>query len=122
MTSDEIERLLLLANAYLRRPCGGVIPDISVTPGPLVSSLADALEDELFAFERLVSDNPGLRDALSDPARSVDDKRSLLHELLDGKATPATVRLAEQSLSGSHRTVVVAPPRGVRRRSHGRVR
>jgi F-type H+-transporting ATPase subunit delta len=69
---------------------------------------ADALEDQLFAFERLVSDNPSLRDALSDPARSVEDKRSLLRDLLGGKATAATVRLAEQSVSGSHRTVVVA--------------
>jgi len=69
---------------------------------------ADALEDELFGFERLDAENPGLRDALSDPARSVEDKRALLHDLLDGKASPATLRLAEQSVSGSHRTVVVA--------------
>ena len=69
---------------------------------------ADALEDEIFAFDLLVSKNAGLRDALSDPARSVADKRALLHELLDGKATPATIRLAEQSISGSHRTVAVA--------------
>lgn len=69
---------------------------------------ADALEDELFAFERLVSGNPDLRDALSDPARSVADKRGLLQNLLGGKATPATVRLAEQSVAGTHRTVAVA--------------
>lgn len=72
------------------------------------SGQADALEDELFAFERMVTENPGLRDALSDPARSVEDKRSLLHDLLDGRATAATIRLAEQSVSGSYRTVVVA--------------
>lgn len=69
---------------------------------------ADTLEDELFAFERMVSDNPGLRDALSDPGRNAEDKRRLLHDLLDGKATEATVKLAEQSLSGSYRTVVAA--------------
>ncbi len=69
---------------------------------------ADALEDELFAFGRLLMDNPELRDALSDPARSVEDKRELLRGLLEGKATPATLRLAEQAVTGSHRTVSVA--------------
>jgi F-type H+-transporting ATPase subunit delta len=69
---------------------------------------ADALEDELFGFSRLVTENPGLRDALSDPARSREDKRALLHGLLEGKVTPATLRLAEETLSGSHRTVSVA--------------
>jgi F-type H+-transporting ATPase subunit delta len=69
---------------------------------------ADALEDELFGFGRLVEENTDLRDALSDPARSREDKRALLRGLLDGKATPATIRLAEQSVAGSHRTVAVA--------------
>ncbi len=69
---------------------------------------ADALEDELFGFQRLVTENPDLRDALSDPARSRADKRALLRGLLDGKVTPATLRLAEQSVSGTHRTVALA--------------
>ena len=69
---------------------------------------ADALENELFAFERLVSGTPELRDALSDPKRSLADKRALLRNLLEGKATPATIRLAEQALAGTHRTVAVA--------------
>jgi F-type H+-transporting ATPase subunit delta len=69
---------------------------------------ADALEDQLFAFERLVSQNPELRDALSDPARSVEDKRALVRVLLESRFTPAAVRLAEQSVAGTHRTVAVA--------------
>ena len=69
---------------------------------------ADALEDQLFAFERLVTDNPELRDALSDPARSAEDKRALLRTLLEGKVTPQALRLAEQSLAGTYRTVLVA--------------
>jgi len=69
---------------------------------------ADALENELFAFERLVAESPELRDALSDPARSIADKRRLIRDLLDGKATAATIRLAEQSVTGSYRTVAVA--------------
>lgn len=69
---------------------------------------ATRLEDELFAFGQLVVDNPELRDALSDPARSQEDKRGLVRGLLEGKALPATVTLVEQSLSGSYRTVGVA--------------
>jgi F-type H+-transporting ATPase subunit delta len=69
---------------------------------------ADRLEDELFAFEQTLTDNPSLRDALSDPARSTTDKRALLRSLLEGKVTGETIRLAEQAVSGSHRTVNVA--------------
>lgn len=74
------------------------------------SADADAgrLSDELFAFAQLVRANPELRDALSDPARSIGDKSTLLHGLLDGKALPATTTLAVQTLSGTHRTVGVA--------------
>lgn len=69
---------------------------------------AGRLSDELFNVRQLVATNPELRDALSDPARSIEDKRALLSGLLEGKALPATVRLASQSLSGSHRNVDVA--------------
>jgi F-type H+-transporting ATPase subunit delta len=69
---------------------------------------ADALENELFGLGRLVVENPELRDALADPTRLREEKQALLHALLDGKATPATIRLAEQALSGSHRTVSLA--------------
>ena len=68
----------------------------------------DRLEEELFAFEQVVNDNPELRDALSDPARSGDDKQQLLDRLLEGKVTGGTMRLARQSTTGSHRTVTVA--------------
>lgn len=69
---------------------------------------AERLADELFGFAQAVKDHPELRDALADPARSVEDKRGLLRTLLDGKALPATIALAEQSLVGSYRTVSVA--------------
>ena len=68
----------------------------------------DQLEDDLFAFGRMVSTNPELRDALSDPSRSVEDKRALLRELFEGKVSTAALKLAEQSVSGFHRTVAVA--------------
>ncbi|MCW2829809.1 MAG: atpH, partial [Aeromicrobium sp.] len=63
------------------------------------------LADELFAWAQAVKDNPGLRDALSDPARSVDDMAALVSSLLEGKTLPSTVTLAVQALSGSYRTV-----------------
>ena len=66
---------------------------------------ADRLEDELFQFGRAVADNPDLRDALSDPARSAADKQALVRALLDGRAAASTVRLAERSVSGVHLTV-----------------
>jgi F-type H+-transporting ATPase subunit delta len=81
---------------------------VAVVKGAEQQDEADALEDELFAFSRLVADNPELRDALSDPVRSVADKQALVRGLLDGRATSATVRLAQQSVVGTHRTVALA--------------
>ncbi|MDO7867317.1 F0F1 ATP synthase subunit delta [Nocardioides jiangxiensis] len=76
----------------------------------VTSTGADAgrLADELFAFASAVKDNPELRDALADQSRSQADRNGLVRSLLEGKALPATIALAEQSLSGSHRTVDVA--------------
>ncbi|WP_232679845.1 F0F1 ATP synthase subunit delta [Nocardioides sp. R-C-SC26] len=68
----------------------------------------DRLADELFTFGQAVKEDPALRDALSDPSRSVADRAGLVSALLDGKALPATVTLAKQALSGSYRTVSVA--------------
>lgn len=69
---------------------------------------AERLSDELFSFGQVVQHTPELRDALSDPVRSVEDKSALIDSLLAGKALPATVTLAKQALSGSYRTVSVA--------------
>jgi F-type H+-transporting ATPase subunit delta len=81
---------------------------VAVVKGADNADQADVLEDELFGFGQLVSENPGLRDALSDPARSTGDKRELLRNLLGGNASAATIRLAEQAVAGTHRTVNVA--------------
>lgn len=66
------------------------------------------LADELFTVDRAIADNPSLRDALSDPQRSIDDKAALVDSLLGGKALPATVTLTKQALAGTYRTVSVA--------------
>ena len=55
------------------------------------------VSDELFAVAQLIDANPDLRSALSDPARSHDDKTALLDTVLDGKVLPATVRLVAQA-------------------------
>lgn len=69
---------------------------------------ADEVEHQLFMVSRLVSDNPSLRDALSDPARSVEDKQQLIRSLLDGKVARGTTALVEQAVTGTYRTVVLA--------------
>lgn len=69
---------------------------------------AERLADELFTVGRMVGENPDLRNALGEPARSVEDKRGLLRGLLEDRALPATVTLAEQALSGSYRSPDVA--------------
>lgn len=69
---------------------------------------AGQLSDELFDVRRLVDHNPELRDALSDPARSIEDKSRLLDGLLDGKVQPATAALARRALVGTYGTVSAA--------------
>ena len=61
----------------------------------------DDVEDELFRFARLLEREPALRAALTDPGLPDDQKSRLLHDLLDGKARPATVRLAEIAVTRS---------------------
>jgi F-type H+-transporting ATPase subunit delta len=56
------------------------------------------VSDELFAVAQLVDAHPDLRGALSDPARSHDDKTALLGSVLEGKVLPATLRLVAQAL------------------------
>ncbi len=69
---------------------------------------AEQLSNELFAVGQLINEQHDLRTALSDPARSGADKGQLLRDLLGGKTLPATQRLAEQALAGSHRSVTIA--------------
>ncbi len=104
----------LVADAVTRRwtttrDLADVLEDLGVV-AVVKSAGADAvrLADELFAISQLVGENADLRGALSEPARSTADKVALLRGLLDGKALPSALRLAELSLNGSHRTVAVA--------------
>jgi F-type H+-transporting ATPase subunit delta len=69
---------------------------------------AKRLADELFAVQQAVQETPELRDALSDPARTTEDKAALVDTLLGGKALPATVTLTKQALAGTYRTASAA--------------
>jgi F-type H+-transporting ATPase subunit delta len=69
---------------------------------------AGQVADELFELAGIVDANPQLRSALSDPARSVDDKSDLLGSLLDDRALPATATLAKQGLAGTYHTLTQA--------------
>jgi F-type H+-transporting ATPase subunit delta len=57
----------------------------------------DALEDELFRFERTVDGSPELREAFADHRGDGAPKAALIEELLTGKTTAQTVRLARQA-------------------------
>lgn len=58
----------------------------------------DTVEDELFRFGRVVAGSPDLRDALRGRESTGADKADLAQRLLEGKASPETVRLARQAL------------------------
>jgi F0F1-type ATP synthase delta subunit len=58
----------------------------------------EEIEEQLFAFARTVNSSNALRSALADSSRPVGDRRTLISELLNGRANPVTVRLARASL------------------------
>jgi F-type H+-transporting ATPase subunit delta len=86
----------------------GQLGVVAIVKGADRAGDGDRVEEELFAFGRAVTENHDLRDALSDPARTVADKQALVRSLLTGKATAATQRLAEESVMGTFRTVSAA--------------
>jgi F-type H+-transporting ATPase subunit delta len=61
--------------------------------------LAD-VEDELFRFGQIAAGDAPLAAALSDSTASLDRRGDLVDELLEGKATATTVRLAKLALRG----------------------
>ncbi|MGI5232474.1 F0F1 ATP synthase subunit delta [Actinoallomurus sp. CA-142502] len=59
----------------------------------------DDLEDELFRFGRIVEAQPELRGVLVDHRVSGERKAVLVTELLEGKTTPATLRLVTEAVT-----------------------
>jgi F-type H+-transporting ATPase subunit delta len=52
-----------------------------------------AVEDQLYAFGKLVERDAKVRDALADPALPVENKRGLIHDLLGPAANPVAENL-----------------------------
>lgn len=66
------------------------------------------LADELFEVAQSISANPELRDALSNPARPLDDRVALVDSIFAAAAMPATVTLTKQALAGTYGPVGAA--------------
>jgi F-type H+-transporting ATPase subunit delta len=64
----------------------------------------DETEDELFRFARLVESDATLRNALSERSIDRSHREKLAGELLDGKATLATVVLAKRAVAARERS------------------
>jgi len=99
--------LELVQDAVRRRWTAGrdladVIEQLGVTALVRSSGNSDRVSDELFAVRQLVDDHHDLRSALSDPSRSVADKRQMLDHLLGDKVQKATMLLVGQAVSGTH--------------------
>jgi F-type H+-transporting ATPase subunit delta len=58
------------------------------------------VEDELFRFGHLVDGAPQLAATLGDPIAPVEQRATLIEDLLSGKARPVTVRLVRVALAG----------------------
>lgn len=58
----------------------------------------DDVENQLFRFERIVAGDTGLRDTLSSRNTDSEGKAGIVRRLLEGKAAPETIRLAEQAV------------------------
>lgn len=59
----------------------------------------DAVEDELFRFERIVAASPALRDVVTDRTVAGSAKVALVDRLLVDKSSAQTLRLARQAVS-----------------------
>jgi F-type H+-transporting ATPase subunit delta len=64
----------------------------------------DDTEDELFRFARLVESDSGLRNALGDRAIDRSHREELVGQLLEGRATPATIVLAKRAVGARERS------------------
>lgn len=57
--------------------------------------------ENLFGLSDLTQDSAAVRNALTDPGRSSEDKRTLTRNLLDNNVTPQTVSIVEELASGN---------------------
>jgi F-type H+-transporting ATPase subunit delta len=105
VSEDTLALLTDLASARWSRPSElltateqlGV--DVLLAAAERDGELVD-VEDQLFRFGQIVEGDEQLALALGDPTVDVDRRAGLVHSLLEGKARPTTVRLAELALTG----------------------
>ena len=74
----------------------------------LTTTDLEEIEDQLFRFARTVEANRPLRHALGDRDLPVVVRQDVIGRLLDGKALPATVRLATYAARGGRARDIVA--------------
>ena len=74
----------------------------------LTTAVLEEIEDQLFRFARTVEANRPLRHALGDRDLPVVVRQDVIGRLLDGKALPATVRLATYAARGGRARDIVA--------------
>ena len=68
------------------------------------SGSLEETEDELFRFARTVESNPDLRNALGDRAVDRAGRQELVRQLLEGRSTEATSRLAQRAVVARERS------------------
>ena len=73
-----------------------------------VGARSDQLSDELFEVAQSISGSPELRDALSNPGRTVEDRSQLAEQIFGDKVLPATVTLLKQAVAGAYGTIAKA--------------
>jgi F-type H+-transporting ATPase subunit delta len=89
------------------RDLGDALAELSVTAEIAYADgqgKLDEIEDELFRLDRVVAAERDLSELLSDRNIPLDRRQALIRELLQGKADPATVRLAERAIDGRGRS------------------
>lgn len=70
------------------------------------SGQIDEVQDEVFRFARTVQADSELQATLTDPLIETPARQQLVAKLLDGKANPATIKLAQRAVQGRGRTLV----------------
>ena len=75
---------------------------------PLTVTDLEEIEDQLFRFARTVESDRPLRHALGDRDLPVVVRQDVIGRLLDGKALPATIRLAKYAARGGRARDIVS--------------
>ena len=99
------------SGAELRNAVERLVVDTLLTASERAGELAE-VEDELFRFGQVVAGSPELAATIGDSSRPPAHRAELVGELLNGKALPVTIRLAELAVHGfGGRSVAAALPR-----------